>query len=264
MVRMQGDEREGPQGVPQWREAALQDRGFDRYHQRGREGVPVLPLRVRMPPELQATLPLEPLPHLGVLVHPRYCNNYAACRKAVPEMAQMLGEARNRTSGKPVAEDRGPTCTHSPESWPTTPVGMLLLPTSCALLVGRPERAWGGRTSKKPGLGRRRRWWRCGGGWTCRRGWRPTPSGTPGSATCAATRKRSSPVGWRCTELKGRPEHAGATAGGKSFAPPARGTPPAIDRCGRPLYYRRAPETSKGRGCSWNSSCTTPKAERHL
>jgi hypothetical protein len=36
--------------------------------------VPFLPLRIRMPPELQAALPFEPLPDLGVALHPYHCS----------------------------------------------------------------------------------------------------------------------------------------------------------------------------------------------
>jgi hypothetical protein len=51
VVRVQGDEREGPEGVPQGLQALPQVRCFDRRHKRGRDGVSFLPLRIRMPPK---------------------------------------------------------------------------------------------------------------------------------------------------------------------------------------------------------------------
>src|SRR5919112_6539787 len=73
MIGVQGHERERAEGVPQGLQALPQVRCFDRRHERGRDGVSFLPLRIRMPPELQAALHLEPLPDLCVTLHPYHC-----------------------------------------------------------------------------------------------------------------------------------------------------------------------------------------------
>jgi hypothetical protein len=70
VVRVERDEREGAQRVPQRFETLAQARRVHRDHKGSRERVPILPVGVRVSAKLEAPIANEPLPHIGVFVHP--------------------------------------------------------------------------------------------------------------------------------------------------------------------------------------------------
>src|SRR5215211_5337547 len=71
VVRVQRDEREGAQRLPQRFEALVEPRRLPGDHERGREPVSVLPVGVHVPTELQTAFIDEALPHPIVSLHPR-------------------------------------------------------------------------------------------------------------------------------------------------------------------------------------------------
>lgn len=69
MVRVQGDEREGPECFSQGFQAFMDSLCFHGDQERSGKIVPVPPLRVCVSPELQAAITPELLPKLLVPVH---------------------------------------------------------------------------------------------------------------------------------------------------------------------------------------------------